>query len=264
MQPQEILIVDDAGHGGPDPGNVNFGVSEENVTLRTALFFEKALIRNGIRVITTRRTDTQVLPGGSTGADLHERAEIANRNNATAFVSWHTDSSNPDADGVAAWIHPAAAGTRTEQLARRMVDSIAAATGQRNRGVRYADYQVLRDTGMMAILIEMGFASNAAENKFLNDAGFDERQAEAAARAVCGFFNVPYTSATVEPAQPAVNPIPERRTAGMGEQIIPTPDWAKVAVDKLVKLGHLDDTTGTMTFFRTIVIMDRLGLIPQK
>lgn len=265
MAANDILVVDDAGHGGPDPGNVNFGLEEEDVTLPTALFFEKALIRSGMRVITTRRTDAQVLPGASTGADLHERAEIANRNNANAFISWHTDSAaSPDAHGVAAWIHPAAVGTRTEQLARLMVNDIATATGLINRGVKVADYQVLRDTDMAAVLIEMAFASNSVENHKLREPVFQQMQAEAAARAICSFFNVPYVTAPADAAQPASPSIPtDRRTMGMGEQIIETPDWAKGAIQKLVKAGHLSDTTGTLTFFRCMVLLDRLGLLPE-
>lgn len=264
-----ILDVIDAGHGGPDPGNVNFGLEEEDVTLPTALFMEIALKRQGINVIQTRRTDVQPAGGNvPIGQDLHFRAELANNNHAAAFISFHTDStSNPQAAGVATWVHPNA-GARTVQLAQGIVNAISAATGLENRGVRRADYQVLRDTTMPAVLIEMAFSSNPVENEKLRHPEFQQAQAEAAARATAEWHGIKWVPAPIAvPSVPAPKPAPSAAPGPLigspDEPVTLTPDWAKGALEKLTSNGLLNDTTGTNTFFRTVVLMDRLGLLPE-
>lgn len=78
----------DAGHGGHDPGCNFKGKKEKDVTLAIATKFAK-LVKDSypsIKVILTRDEDEFV--------ELHERANIANRNKADLFISIHVNS-NP-------------------------------------------------------------------------------------------------------------------------------------------------------------------------
>lgn len=83
---QRFVLVIDAGHGGHDSGAKGAISYEKNLTLRYALAFGKAVQQNcpDVKVIFTRTSDV-FLP-------LHERADIANRNKADLFMSFHVNA----------------------------------------------------------------------------------------------------------------------------------------------------------------------------
>lgn len=84
------LVVIDAGHGGHDPGaSGRFGGKEKAVTLALALAMRNALLeKGGVRVALTRADDRFLV--------LEERAGIARRLGADAFVSIHADASEAE------------------------------------------------------------------------------------------------------------------------------------------------------------------------
>lgn len=247
------LVVVDPGHGGTDPGTVGNGLQEKNITLDAALRLRDALTRCGIRVIMTRTTDSLVLPNGTISQDLSQRAAIANNNHADLFISWHVDSSSsPDVNGVATWIYPSAKGTSTQTIAQNIVDAIALATGQKNRGVYFGDFAVLRETTMDAVLIESGFITNAQEAANLAQASFRAKQAEAVAKAVCNWFKLPYVppyttattptqptaiaSASTPSTPPPVSTISAPTIQGYSDSS-QWPDWAKNDIETVLKWG---------------------------
>lgn len=79
-------IVVDAGHGGHDAGSMYGGAKEKDVTLAIALKVGEEIqkIMPDLKVIYTRSTDEFI--------ELHERAGIANRNNADLFISVHCNA----------------------------------------------------------------------------------------------------------------------------------------------------------------------------
>ena len=81
------VIVIDAGHGGQDPGAIGLGGTyEKNIVLAMAKQLRDVLSKNSqYKIILTRETDKFI--------KLQERARIAERNNATIFISIHADSS---------------------------------------------------------------------------------------------------------------------------------------------------------------------------
>ncbi|RLD48958.1 MAG: N-acetylmuramoyl-L-alanine amidase [Bacteroidetes bacterium] len=84
---QVNVIIIDAGHGGKDPGASGTKSKEKNITLAIALKLGKYIEKNlpDVKVIYTRKTDKFI--------ELHERSEIANRNNADLFISIHVNAS---------------------------------------------------------------------------------------------------------------------------------------------------------------------------
>jgi N-acetylmuramoyl-L-alanine amidase len=88
--PQEKIriskIVIDAGHGGKDPGTLGKKTQEKTVTLAIALRLGRLIRENmkGETVLYTREADRFI--------ELHERANIANRNQADLFISVHCNA----------------------------------------------------------------------------------------------------------------------------------------------------------------------------
>jgi len=76
-------VVIDAGHGGHDPGCLGSSSREKHITLAVALQLAATLKAEhpDLRIILTRDTDVFI--------PLHERAAIANRNQADLFISIH-------------------------------------------------------------------------------------------------------------------------------------------------------------------------------
>lgn len=82
----KFVLVIDAGHGGHDAGAVGAFSKEKNINLKAALAFGRYVEQNcpDVKVIYTRKTDVFI--------PLHQRADIANKNHADAFISVHTNS----------------------------------------------------------------------------------------------------------------------------------------------------------------------------
>lgn len=82
-------VVIDAGHGGKDPGCLGTSAKEAMVALSVALELGKKIEAEmpGVKVIYTRNTNKFI--------ELHDRAGIANKNNADFFISIHCNS-NPN------------------------------------------------------------------------------------------------------------------------------------------------------------------------
>lgn len=81
-----FTLVIDAGHGGHDLGAPGAISNEKDINLKVALAFGKYVESNcpDVRVVYTRKTDVFI--------PLKERANIANRNRADLFISFHTNA----------------------------------------------------------------------------------------------------------------------------------------------------------------------------
>ncbi|MFZ4106261.1 N-acetylmuramoyl-L-alanine amidase family protein [Flavobacterium sp.] len=97
-QATKFKVTLDAGHGAHDFGAVYNGHIEKNINLGITLKVGKILEKNSsIDVIYTRKTDVFI--------DLVERANIANRADATIFVSIHCNANkNTAADGTETYV----------------------------------------------------------------------------------------------------------------------------------------------------------------
>ncbi len=86
LNARPFTLVIDAGHGGHDAGAVGSFSKEKDINLRVALAFGKYVERNmpNVKIIYTRKTDVFI--------PLNDRANIANKNHADAFISIHTNS----------------------------------------------------------------------------------------------------------------------------------------------------------------------------
>ena len=163
-------IYIDQGHNpqNPNAGAEGNGLQEQNITYRVGQELADLLRANGdFEVRLSRPTPTTSL-GTSNTTSLRARVEDANRWGADYFISIHTNaSSNSDASGVEAFAYsePSVAFSLGEDI----VENISEVTGLRNRGMKVRPgLYVLRKTAMPAVLVELGFISNASDAALMN------------------------------------------------------------------------------------------------
>jgi len=177
-------IVIDPGHGGHDAGAVLGTRREADDNLRLSLAVQRILQEEGQNVIMTRSADVFV--------PLSERSAVSNRSNANLFVSIHRNSStNPSANGVENYVFTNAP-ANTVQNAFDVLDGVVDAGVQNNRGIIRENFAVLRNTNAPAMLLEMGFITNARDNQ-LFDQNLDA-YAMAIARGIITALNRPQPS----------------------------------------------------------------------
>lgn len=165
-----LKLALDAGHGGKDPGAVGNGLQEKDITLDIVMRIYRIIQEEytGVQVLLTRINDTYVAPD--------ERARMANQWGADFFLSIHIN-----AGGGTGW----ESYRYTSASAKAVVfqDAIHAAViqavgaGIKDRGKKAANFAVLRETKMPAILTENLFIDNAKDAALLKDAAFREKLA---------------------------------------------------------------------------------------
>ncbi|WEG16718.1 N-acetylmuramoyl-L-alanine amidase [Alkalihalophilus pseudofirmus] len=175
-------IVVDAGHGGHDPGAVaaSNGLREKDFNLAVALKLQRRLEAAGARVIMTRTTDVFLT--------LTERANIANRNSADAFISIHANAGPSSAHGSETYWNRNHASADSKRLAESIQSEMIAKLNTRNRGVKEGNFTVIQTSRMASVLVEVGFLSNAEEARKLASNSFQEDAAEAIFQGTVKFF----------------------------------------------------------------------------
>lgn len=152
------LVVLDAGHGAKDSGAVGVtGKYEKNFNLAVVLKAAELLKNeNNIDVVLTRSDDTFL--------ELKDRAGMANNLKADLFISVHANSStSSSATGSETYYQRDA----SKALANVMHKYLVQATGLTDRGVRYGNFHVIRETTMPAVLLEVGYLSNKGDESLL-------------------------------------------------------------------------------------------------
>lgn len=152
----------DPGHGGRDPGAVANGLQEKDITLAVALRLAEFLENCGQEVVLTRREDQTV--------SLRERSTLFNRERVDVALSLHVNSTyDTNAGYLSTWIYPGSKKGRV--LAECVQDKLVRLVGWPDGGVREANFHMLRETAMPAVLVEMGFLSNPAQAQKLGEVG---------------------------------------------------------------------------------------------
>ncbi len=215
-------IVLDPGHGGDDTGATSSsGLMEKNVTLAIAQQVAEILRARGHVVRLTRDDDTT--------RALSDRTALANRLDASVFVSLHANASpvhsvrgaetyymsldqgaSDEAAAATAQTEnqagPAAAQDRTldlilwnlaqaevlnesSHLALDLQQRLNSLLDIPDRGVKQAPFVVLTGATMPAALVEVGFLSNPEESRRLGDPGYRHQLAVAIADGIEDFLS---------------------------------------------------------------------------
>ena len=184
-------LVLDAGHGGSDTGAVGpDGVTEASVTLAVTRDVRDILQQSGARVVMTRDADVDVYgPYASDRQELQARVNVGAYSPGTElFVSIHCNAfSNPGAHGMETYYYPKT--DADERLAALLNEELAAAGGLFNRGVKEANFYVMKHSSMPASLIELGFITNPREEALLASEEYQKKIALAIARGIGRFFS---------------------------------------------------------------------------
>jgi N-acetylmuramoyl-L-alanine amidase len=178
-----MRIEDNAGHGGKDPGAIGKrGTREKDFNLDIALRLGEELEKLGQDVNYTRTKDEFV--------ELNTIADKANKNKADLFVSIHCDSvEDATVGGISTFHYPGS--IKGKEYATKIQTELIKATGLKDRGVKEANYAVLKNTNMPGVLIECGFISNPQEEILLMSTEYRDKVAKSIAYAITGKKSVP-------------------------------------------------------------------------
>lgn len=160
------LMLDPGHTGQSDPGAVAGGVREADIALDVARRVADLLQgAPGIEVHLTRTTHGDLAVPYTQRTDLQARCDLANAWPADLFLSIHCNAaSNPDAYGLETYIHTNAPAA-TEEIGRSLHTALAP-LARADRGLKRANFHVLRETRMSAVLVELGFLTNAQDRAF--------------------------------------------------------------------------------------------------
>ena len=183
-------IVLDAGHGGSDTGAVGpSGVTEASVTLAVTQDLRDILQNSGAHVAMTRDTNVDVYgPYATDRQELQARVDVGERTpGAEVFLSIHCNAfSNPGAHGMETYYYTS--GGQGERLATILNEELAAAGDRFNRGVKQANFYVMRHSSMPASLVELAFITNPTEEALLADEDYQKKLAMALATGLGRYF----------------------------------------------------------------------------
>jgi N-acetylmuramoyl-L-alanine amidase len=182
--PQDIysnIVVLDAGHGGSDKGAINYaaGVYEKNITLPIAYTYAKDYFNSkdsNIKVYWTRTNDTFI--------SLDDRAAFAKKVGADLFISVHMNSVDSTTVKGSEVFYSTMnntvqdSGISSKAMAQSYLNKIIGDLNFVNRGVKTANYYVLKNNSVPSVLIEFGFISNATDLSKLKNPSFQKEAAK--------------------------------------------------------------------------------------
>lgn len=177
------VVVIDPGHGGSDPGTISFTKNpEKHFALALGLKVQALLEKEpDIELIMTRETD--IYPTRS------ERVKLANDLKADVFVSIHGNSvtAAPQVSGTETYYYQRES---SKELASLIHKNLIKALGFKDRGVKNGNYQVIRETTMPAVLLEVGFLSNKAEEEAMMSENNQNKAAQAIVDGIKEYLNL--------------------------------------------------------------------------
>ena len=182
---QDRVIVIDAGHGGKDPGATKNKLYEKDVVLKVSKLVESKLKNAGAKVMLTRSNDTYLT--------LEQRTEFAKKHYAEAFVSIHVNAAGSSAAKGAEVYYDSSTNpnaSESRQLASKIQANLVKNANMNDRGVRNQRFYVIRNNNVAAVLVELGFITNADDFKKLSSDQYAEIYAEAIYQGLVQYYAI--------------------------------------------------------------------------
>lgn len=192
----------DPGHGGTDSGAVGNGLQEKALTLDISLQLRSILLANwNVDVRMSRTTDIT--------RSLAYRTDDANAWGADLFVSVHINSGGGTGFESYRYLTADAATTNLHNaLHPRVIAGMRSVGSVTDRGLKSANFHVLRETTMPAVLTENLFIDTVADANLLKRADFITATARAHAQGIASYLGLGSTT------PPTFSVIVDNATAG--------------------------------------------------
>jgi len=173
VQAAFTTVIIDPGHGGQDLGASRSLIYEKHLNLDVARRLERTLRESGFRTVLTRASD-EFIP-------LSTRSARANKYRNAIFISIHFNWSwKSKITGIETFYRSSSSHNLADYIQRQLVRQI----GCTNRGVKTANFSVLRKTRHPAVLVEGGFVSNRGERSSMLDPRYRQVVADSIARGI--------------------------------------------------------------------------------
>ena len=177
----------DPGHGGRDSGAYYYNIAEKDLNMQVYRKLRKKLEELGYKVLTSRDSDIDV-------DFVTERSRMVNKTNSDIFISIHfnaTGSAYSKSSGIQTYSysdepdypskinpywhkHPDRM-SESKRLAANIHSSLLAETGAKDAGLLERSFAVLRETAKPAVLLELGYIDNFAENQQIRDSHYQDK-----------------------------------------------------------------------------------------
>ena len=202
-----MKIMLDAGHGYNTPGKRSpDGMREYEFNRAVANYAKQLLVNYKNVTVYFSHSDQE-------DVSLQQRTNKANRLNVDIFVSIHANAYGSggwnDVGGIETYVYPSRP-PLAYQLAQKVQRNLVLSTGLDNRGVRTADFHVLRETKMDAVLAECGFMTNRDEINLLRSETYRRTVAEAIVKSLVDQFKLQPQSKSAPAPAPAPKPAPAK------------------------------------------------------
>ena len=177
----------DPGHGGRDSGAYYYNVAEKDLNMQVYRKLRKKLEELGYKVLTSRDSDIDV-------DFITERSRMVNKTNSDIFISIHfnaTSSAYSRASGIQTysysdepdypskinpyWHNHPDRMSESKRLAAAIHSSLLAETGAKDAGLLERSFAVLREAAKPAVLLELGYMDNFAENQQIRDSHYQDK-----------------------------------------------------------------------------------------
>ncbi|MEU9509147.1 N-acetylmuramoyl-L-alanine amidase [Micromonospora sp. NPDC048170] len=192
----------DPGHGGTDPGAVGNGLQEKALTLDISLQLRSILLANwAVDVRMSRTTDIT--------RSLAYRTDDANAWGANLLVSVHINSGG--GTGFESYRYPTASAATVNlhnALHPRVIAAQRTIGSVTDRGLKTANFHMLREAAMPSVLTENLFIDTLADANLLKRADFITATARGHAQGIAAYLGLS------APNPPAFSTIVDNATAG--------------------------------------------------
>lgn len=147
------LIIIDAGHGGNDAGATVQEVQEKQITLAVAEKIKALNTKNDVEILLVRNDDSY--------PTLQKRVDFINSQNADLVISIHTNFSSKQTErrGIEIFCQNTEA---SENAAKKLSQKFSGST------VSEQPFKLLRESKAPALLLELGYLSNAEDRDYLS------------------------------------------------------------------------------------------------
>jgi N-acetylmuramoyl-L-alanine amidase len=171
------VVIIDPGHGGSDPGAVNKDNYEKKYNLEIAKKIESYLKNNyEVKVLMTRNSDTTV--------SLDDRTAFANKENADFYLSIHQNSGGGEGFESYVYVQVSKETKAIQNAIHLETAKVMQKNNVRNRGQKQANFHVLRETKMPAVLLEVLFIDNEQDAALLKRENFQNELSEAISKGI--------------------------------------------------------------------------------